>query len=104
MEDNILIIADYLPERHLSRMGYIREPLFKFDEKVQVLAKTSEEFDSFFPPLYLDIALDGKILLDTDGFMENRLRTIRKIIKDSSLYRIKEGDEFLWQLKILEKR
>jgi predicted nucleotidyltransferase len=94
---DILIIAAHLPERYLARMGYIREPLFKFDEKVQVLAKTPDEFDSFFPPLYLDIALDGKILVDKDGFMVNRLRKIRKIIKDSSLYRIKEGDEFLWQ-------
>ncbi|MBU4373056.1 MAG: nucleotidyltransferase domain-containing protein [Candidatus Methanoperedenaceae archaeon] len=94
---DILIIAAHLPERHLARMGYIRKPLLNFDEKVQVLAKTHMEFDSFFPPLYLDIALDGKILVDKDGFMENRLRKIRKIIKDSSLYRIKEDDEFLWQ-------
>jgi len=94
---DILIIAAHLPERHLARMGYIRGPLFKFNEKVQVLAKTPDEFDSIFPPLYLDIALDGKILVDKDGFMEKRLRKIRKIIKDSSLYRIKEGDELLWQ-------
>jgi predicted nucleotidyltransferase len=94
---DILIIADNLPERHLARMGYIREPLLNFDEKVQVLAKTPDEFDSVFPPLYLDIALDGKILVDKDGFMENRLRKIKKIIRDSSLYRIKKDDEFLWQ-------
>ncbi len=94
---DILIIASHLPERHLARMGYIREPLLSFDEKVQVLAKTHIEFDSNFPPLYLDIALDGKILVDKDGFMEKRLRKIKNIIKDSSLYRIKAGDEFLWQ-------
>jgi len=64
---DILIIAAHLPERHLARMGYIRGPLFKFNEKVQVLAKTPDEFDSIFPPLYLDIALDGKILVDKDG-------------------------------------
>jgi predicted nucleotidyltransferase len=92
---DILIIAAHLPERYLARIGYIREPLFKFDEKVQVLSKTPDEFDSFFPPLYLDIALDGKILMDRDGFMENRLRKIKNIIKDSSLYRIKAGNEFL---------
>ncbi len=94
---DILIIAHHLPERHLARMGYIREPLLNFDENVQVLAKTPEEFDSVFPPLYLDIALDGKILVDKDGFIKNRLRKIRKIIRDSSLYRIKKEDEFLWQ-------
>lgn len=100
---DILIIADNLPERHLARMGYIREPLLNFDEKVQVLAKTPEEFDSVFPPLYLDIALDGKILVDKDRFMENRLRKLKKIIRDSSLYRIKKDDEFLWQWKSPKK-
>jgi len=62
-----------------------------------VLCDLCDEFDLIFPPLFLDIALDGKILADRDGFMEERLKKIRKIMKDSSLYRIKDGGEFLWQ-------
>ncbi len=71
---DILIIAESLPKRHLARMSYIRTPLLNFEEKVSIIAKTSEEFDSCFPPLYLDMAMDGKILIDKDRFMEKRLK------------------------------
>lgn len=94
---DILIIASSLLERHLARIGFIRKPLLNFEEKVSVIAKTPEEFDSCFPPLYLDIALDGKILIDKDMFMEKRLKKIGEIIKNSALSRVKKGDEFFWR-------
>lgn len=100
---DILIIAESLPERYLARMGYIRAPLSNFEEKVSVIAKTPEEFDSCFPPLYLDIALDGKILMDKDNFMENRLKNIRRIIEDAALNRVKVEDELLWRWKSPKK-
>ncbi len=94
---DILIIATDMPERHLTRMGYIRAPLLDFKEKVSIMAKTPEEFDASFPPLYLDITLDGKILIDRDTFMESRLEKIKNIIKASSLKREKKGGEFIWE-------
>lgn len=94
---DILIIASHLPERHLARMGYIRKPLLNFEEKVSIIAKTPEEFDSCFPPLYLDIAMDGKILVDKDEFMEKRLRKIRNIVEASALKRVKLGNEYFWR-------
>jgi len=94
---DILIIASNLPERYLARMGYIREPLIDFNENVSIIAKTPEEFDSFFPSLYLDIALDGKLLVDKDGFMEGRLEKIRQIIKTSALKRVEKEGEFIWK-------
>ncbi len=94
---DILIIASNLPERYLERMGYIREPLINLDENVSIIAKTPEEFDSFFPSLYLDIALDGKLLLDKDGFMESRLEKIKEIIKASALKRVENEGEFIWK-------
>jgi len=94
---DILIIASDLPERYLARMGYIREPLINFDESISIIAKTPEEFDSFFPSLYLDIALDGKLLLDKDGFMKGRLEKIKEIIKASALKRVENEGEFIWK-------
>ncbi len=94
---DILIIASVLPERYLARMVYIREPLINFDENISIIAKTPEEFDSFFPSLYLDIALDGKLLLDKDGFMKGRLEKIKEIIKESALIRIEKEGEFIWK-------
>lgn len=100
---DILIIAKSLPERHLARMGYIRTTLLNFKEKVSIIAKTPEEFDSCFPPLYLDMAMDGKILIDKDKFMEKRLKKIKKIIENSTLHRVKQGDEFFWRWKSPKK-
>lgn len=94
---DILIIASNFPERYLARMGYIREPLINFDESISIIAKTPEEFDSFFPSLYLDIALDGKLLLDKDGFMEGRLEKIKQIIIASALKRVEKEGEFIWK-------
>lgn len=96
---DILIVAESLPGRYLARMGYIRAPLLNFQEKIQVIAKTPQEFDSYFPSLYLDIALDGKILFDKDRFMEERFKKIREIIKNSTLSRVKQGEEFFWRWK-----
>ncbi len=94
---DILIITSNLPVRYLARMTYIREPLIDFNEKVSIIAKTPEEFDSFFPSLYLDIALDGKLLLDKDGYMEGRLKKIKEIIKASALKRVEKEGEFIWK-------
>ncbi len=99
---DILIIAKSLPERHLARIGYVRAPLSKFEEKVSIIGKTPEEFDSCFPPLYLDMAMDGKILMDKDGFMEKRLKKIKKIIENSTLNRIKK-DHVFWRWKSPKK-
>lgn len=100
---DILIIAKSLPERHLARMGYIRAPLSNFEEKVSIIAKTPEEFDSCFPPLYLDMAMDGKILIDKERFMEKRLKKIMKIIENSTLNRVKKDDELFWRWKSPKK-
>jgi predicted nucleotidyltransferase len=100
---DILIIAESLPERYLARMGYIRTPLLNFEEKVSIIAKTPDEFDSCFPPLYLDMATDGKVLIDKGRFMEKRLKKIKRIIENSTLNRVKKGDEFFWRWKSPKK-
>lgn len=100
---DILIIAESLPERHLARMGYIRAPLLDFEEKIQIIVKTPQEFDSYFPPLYLDIAIDGQILFDKDRFMEKRLKKIKEILENSTLNRVKQGNELLWRWKSPKK-
>jgi hypothetical protein len=65
--------------------------------EVSLLAKTPEEFMSGLPDLYLDIALDGVILYDTDGFMEERLRSLRALIRREGLRREREGGDLIWR-------
>ena len=50
---------------------------------VSFLARTQIEFEEGFPSFYLDLALDGVNLYDTDGYMESKLRRIKEIIKET---------------------
>jgi uncharacterized protein len=49
------------------------------------------------PDLYLDIALDGVILHDTDGYMAERLRFLRTLIRRNGLRREKQGRDMIWR-------
>jgi hypothetical protein len=64
-----------------------------------VLARTPDEFDSHLSSLYLDIALDGKVLYDPHGYAARRLGSIRRLIKEAGLYRerTEAGDTWRWK-------
>lgn len=55
--------------------------------RISILAKTSTEFEAHVPALFLDIALDGIILCDTDGYMAKRLAYLERWIRKRGLYR-----------------
>jgi hypothetical protein len=58
-------VARNLPERFLSRYRFLKRSLPpSWRGRLSLLAKTPEEFEAAAPPLYLDIACDGKILYD----------------------------------------
>jgi hypothetical protein len=61
------------------------------------LAKTPVEFESHLPSLYLDIALDGMILYDTDGYMHQHLACLRRMIHKQGLYREQQGRDLIWR-------
>ena len=65
--------------------------------EVSLLAKTPEEFMAGLPDLYLDIALDGMILYDTGGYMAERLKFLRALIRRKGLRREKEGRDLIWR-------
>src|SRR3989337_2169117 len=62
---DLLVVAERLPEKFTARTAFIRS-LAPEDirGKVSILAKNREEFEGGFPSYYLDIGLDGIILLD----------------------------------------
>jgi hypothetical protein len=61
------------------------------------LAKTPEEFMAGLPDLYLDIALDGVILHDTEGYMAQCLEALRALIRRKGLSREKDGHDLIWR-------
>ena len=62
------MVARNLPEKPLQRHFRIKSLLpDAWRGRVTILAKTPSEFEVRLPALYLDIALDGLVLYDTDG-------------------------------------
>jgi len=97
---DLLVIAEDLPQRLLERQQLLGQTLFKAcDGAISVLAKTPQEFEASVPSLYLDIALDGRILYDPQGYAAERLAAVRRLIKRLGLYResTEAGDLWRWE-------
>ncbi len=63
--------------------------------RVAVLAKTPEEFSSHLPPLRLDVALDGIVLYDPEGYATDRLTQLRELIRRCGLIRERTGRDLV---------
>lgn len=97
---DLLVIAEGLPENRFDRQLLINGLLFgKCDGAVSVAARTCREFQSHVPSLYLDIALDGRILYDPAGYAAERLMTLRRLIGEAGLYRERTSVGDIWRWK-----
>lgn len=97
---DIFLVANELPKRILDRQSHVRKAIsFKFEQKISIHAKTKAEFERGFPPLYLDLGLDGQILYDTANYMHKKINRIQEITKDSGLYRVKRNGGHVWEWK-----
>ncbi len=94
---DLLIIARNLPQRHLSRYRMLKEQLPpSWRGRVSILAKTPAEFEAALSPLSLDIALDGQILYDPQGYAQARLQELRRLIETKGLRRERRDHDFVW--------
>lgn len=94
---DFLVIARNLPVGTLERLFRLKRmipPTYRGE--ASLLAKTPEEFTAGLPGLYLDIALDGVVLYDTDGYMAGRLESLRALIRRKGLHREREGRDLVW--------
>ena len=95
---DVLVIARRLPKRTLERAIRLKRMLSPDHRgEVSLLAKTPEEFTAGLPDLYLDIAVDGIVLYDADGFMGERLRFLRGLIRRKGLHREREDGDLMWR-------
>jgi len=98
---DLLVIAELLPTRPLERYREVKSPLPPGTRgATAVLATTPEEFEGHLPEIYLDIALDGQILYDRDGYAAGRLAELRRIMDKAGLYRepTSAGDVWKWRV------
>jgi hypothetical protein len=64
--------------------------------QVSLLSHTPGEFDARLTSLMLDIALDGIVLDDPEGYATRRLEAIKELLESKGLYRKQEGKDFFW--------
>ena len=95
---DLLLIARHLPDKPFQRHLYLRRALpADWRGHVAILAKTPAEFEAHLPALFLDIALDGIILYDTDAYVASWLARLRQLIQQQGLYREGRGKDLIWQ-------
>lgn len=94
---DLFLIADRLPENPFDRQLALRALLPTASEGISLVARTREEFQAEFPPLYLDLAVDGVVLYDPEKYMSAKLEEIRGIIQHAGLWRPRRKDGFIWK-------
>lgn len=97
---DLLVIAQDLPVRLFARRLYLKGMLpASCRGAISILARTPDEFRAQLPSLYLDIALDGRILYDSGGYVAGELAELRELMLQVGLYREKTpaGDMWRWQ-------
>lgn len=95
---DLLLVADDLPEKLTARTRYLRCFLpGELRGLVSFSAKTRPEFEGGFPSYYLDIAIDGIILYDREGYMQHKLARIRELLTAAGLQRHRTDHGFSWE-------
>lgn len=95
---DLLVVASQLPASVLQRHFYLKSLLpLDWAAKTSVLAKTPRELEENLTSLMLDIALDGEVLYDTDGYITNRLGRLQRLMDEKGLYREQAGRDLTWQ-------
>jgi predicted nucleotidyltransferase len=97
---DLLLVAKELPLHPFERQIYFRKIVpRKVHFQVSIYAKTVEEFEKNFPPIYLDIAADGVILFDTDEYIHKKLQQVRALAERAGLVRGKKSGIYMWEWK-----
>ena len=95
---DLLVVGIGLPQARHRRSRETAEVKRVFAPlPLDVILMTSEEVQSNFRnhnPLFLDIAEDGIILLDTDGLLEGLISTTRRYVAEKGIERIAGGWRF----------
>jgi predicted nucleotidyltransferase len=95
---DLLVLAQNLPPRLFQRHRALKQMLPAAQRgRISLLAKTPQEFEASLPALYLDIALDGIVLYDSDGYIADKLVRLRALIGEKGLHRERAGRDLVWR-------
>ena len=97
---DLLVLTHDLPSSPLQRHVQLTTLLpVKWRGQAAILARTPTEFESHLSSLMLDIALDGIVLYDLEGYATQRLAALKQLITNRGLYREQVGRDFIWKWK-----
>jgi len=101
---DLFVIAEGLPPRRFDRHLFLNRLLpLPYRGAISVVARTPAEFEKDVASLYLDIALDGRILYDPYGYAARRMNMLRRIIARLGLYRERTPAGDVWRWKVEPK-
>jgi len=94
---DLLVIAHNLLSSPLQRHFQLTTLMpVEWRGQASLLSLTPEQFEARITSLMLDIALDGIVLDDPEGYATERLAALRKLIERKGLHRKQEGKDFVW--------
>lgn len=96
---DLFLIAEALPDHPFDRQLFLRSLVPLTAGRISIVAKTRREFETDFPPLYLDLAIDGIPLYDSGDYMKGKLEQVRRIIGQAGLKRVRHKDALIWMWK-----
>jgi predicted nucleotidyltransferase len=97
---DLFVLARQLPLSPLQRHMQLTTLLpIKWRGQAAILARTLTEFESHLSSLMLDLALDGIVLYDPEGYAAQRLAALKRLIANRGLYREQVGRDFIWKWK-----
>jgi len=95
---DLLVIARGLPDRTFQRRLHLMRMLPSPERGLtSIVARTPAEFEDHLSSLYLDIGLDGIPLYDPQGYAQESLDRLRRIIAQSGISRQRTEDGFVWR-------
>ncbi len=92
---DLLVVASDIPEKRHRRGKAIAALKQKLPPiPLDIILMTEEETISNFKnhnPLFLDISVEGVVLLDTGNFLAELIDEVREYIKNNNIQKIKDG-------------
>lgn len=95
---DLFVIARHLPPGSFQRHIRLKTLLpVEWRGRVSLLSRTPEEFETHLTSLMLDIALDGIVLDDPEGYATVRLAALKQLIANRGLHREQVGRDLVWK-------
>ncbi len=99
---DLLLVTKTLPSDPFERACLLSAPRLALGSPpVSVRGLTTDEYERDIAPIDLDIAIDGRVLFDSNGYMAERLSLIRQRLKEAGLSR---DSELVWRWRSWPKR